>query len=90
MAALTSRQRVAIALQHRQPDRVPFDCTFGYKAYKRLENYLGFKSDEGVRPGSPWLSVRPSPEFLAELGVDLYYLGLGGWKGIEKFEYGIY
>ena len=89
MTEMTSRQRVMTALNHQEPDRVPFDCTFGNTAYNRLEKYLGFKPQQEVLPGSPWLSVRPPPEFLSELGVDLFYLGLGGWGDTEKFEYGM-
>jgi uroporphyrinogen decarboxylase len=80
---------VVTALEHREPDRVPFDCTFGYVAYSRLEKYLGFKPESAVYPGGPWLNVRPSVEFLQELQVDLYYLGLGGWKRSDPFEYGM-
>lgn len=86
---MTSRQRVMTALGHQEPDRVPFDCTFGNLAYKRLEQYLGFKPRDEVLPGSPSLNVRPPVEFLQELRVDLAYIGLGQFKGAPIFEYGM-
>jgi uroporphyrinogen decarboxylase len=89
MAAMTSRQRVMTALDHRDPDRVPFDCTFGNVAYVRLEKYLGFKPRGEVRPGGPTLNVRPPVEFLQALQVDLYYIGLGQSKSVPVFEYGV-
>jgi uroporphyrinogen decarboxylase len=89
MAEMNSRQRVVTALEHREPDRVPFDCTFGYVAYSQLEKYLGFKPEQEVYPGGPWLNVRPPVAFLQELQIDLYYLGLMGWSGSRVFEYGM-
>jgi len=86
---MTSRQRVMIALDHRQPDRVPFDCTFGYIAYKRLEEHLGFRPQKAVLPGNTALSVRPPLEFLQEMRVDLYYLSLNPPPGRAAFEYGM-
>lgn len=45
---LTSRERVRMVLEHKQPDRVPIDLggsdvtTIALKAYDRLKTYLGF------------------------------------------------
>jgi uroporphyrinogen decarboxylase len=89
MAAMTSRQRVITALDHQEPDRVPFDCTFGNLAYSRLEKHLGFKPQSEVRPGGPALNVRPSVEFMQTLQVDLYYIGLSQAKNAPVFEYGM-
>jgi uroporphyrinogen decarboxylase len=89
MAAMTSRQRVMTALDHREPDRMPFDCTFGNVAYARLEKYLGYKPRQAVRPGGPSLNVRPPVEFMQVLQVDLYYIGLGQSRSVPAFEYGM-
>jgi uroporphyrinogen decarboxylase len=89
MAAMTSRQRVITALDHQEPDRVPFDCTFGNVAYTRLEKYLGFKPRSEIRPGGPALNVRPPVEFMQALQVDLYYIGLSQAKDAPVFEYGM-
>lgn len=89
MDAMTSRQRVMTALIHSEPDRVPFDCTFGNVAYDRLEKFLGFKPQNEVRPGGPSLNVRPPVQFLQELRIDLCYIGLGQAKAVPAFEYGM-
>lgn len=89
MVSMTSRRRVVTTLEHLEPDRVPFDCTFSYEAYTRLERYLGLQSATEIRPDSPTLNVTPPVAFLQELNVDLYYLGLGSWKGTPVFEYGM-
>jgi uroporphyrinogen decarboxylase len=89
MDAMTSRQRVTLALNHREPDRVPFDCTFGNVAYARLEKYLGCKPRDEVRPGGPSLNVHPPVEILQELQIDLFYIGLGQAKTAPVFEYGM-
>ncbi len=89
MKEMTSRQRVVTALEHKEPDRVPFDCTFTYGAYRQLEKELGFPSNQELLPGSPSLNVTPSIEFLREMNVDLYYLGLNSWKNSPVFEYGM-
>ncbi len=89
MPEMTSRQRVITTLAHCEPDRVPFDCTFGNMAYSRLEKYLGYKPKQAVLPGGPALNVRPPVEFLQELQIDLYYVGLNRWKDAPVFEYGM-
>lgn len=89
MREMTSRQRVMVALDHRQPDRVPFDCTFGYIAYQRLEGHLGYHPQNAVLPGNTALSVRPPLEFLEEMHIDLYYLSLNAPPGRATFQYGM-
>jgi uroporphyrinogen decarboxylase len=89
MSEMTSRQRVTLALDHIEPDRVPFDCTFTLAAYQRLSRHLGQAPDPLVTPGSPSLSVTPPENFLRELGVDLYYIGLGDPSGRPAFEVGM-
>jgi len=89
MAEMNSRERVVTTLEHREPDRVPFDCTFGYEGYLRLANYMGLKTQKEVVPGSPWLAVSNPIELLNELNIDLYYIGLGKTKDTPIFEYGM-
>lgn len=50
MAALTSRERVARALAHEEPDLVPIDvgstaCWFTDTAYERVKAYLGLENE---------------------------------------------
>lgn len=89
MSKMTSRERVMLALQHQEPDRVPWDCTFTIGAYMNLKRYLGLTIKEDPRPSSNWLAVQPPVEMLKELCSDLYYIGLGRARDIPSFEYGM-
>jgi uroporphyrinogen decarboxylase len=89
MAEMTSRERVVAALNHREPDRVPFDCNFVYEGYLRIEEYLGLKPEKEVYPGSPWLAVSNPVELLDELKIDLCYIGLAKSSSVPEFEYGM-
>ncbi len=89
MAEMTSRERVVTTLDHREPDRVPFDCTFGYEGYLRLAEYIGLKTKKEVVPGSAWLAVSNPIELLNELNIDMCYIGLGKTKDTPDFEYGM-
>ena len=89
MSEMTSRQRVTLALDRIEPDRVPFDCTFTLAAYQRLSRHLGQTPDPLVTPGNPSLNVTPPVSFLQELGVDLYYIGLSDPSGRMPFEVGM-
>jgi uroporphyrinogen decarboxylase len=89
MADMTSRERVITALEHREPDRVPFDCTFGFEGYLRLKKYLGLKTEKDVYPGSSWLNISTPVELLHELNIDLMYIGLGKPSSTPIFEYGM-
>ena len=85
---MTSRERVIKALEHQEPDRVPFDCRFTYEAYRKLEKTLGYPEDKTIVPRSPDLGVTPSIEFLKGFNVDLYYIGLNSWKNEPSFYFG--
>jgi len=89
MGGMTSRERVTAALEHREPDRVPFDCGFVYESYLRLKEYLNLDPDVEVRPSSPWLAISPPIELIDELSIDLYYIGLKRAKNAPVFEYGM-
>jgi uroporphyrinogen decarboxylase len=86
---MTPRERVLTALEHHEPDRVPWDCTFCIDAYARLKRHLGQKDWEEVRPGGPFLNIRPPLELVRELQIDLYYVGLSQPKGNQVFEAGM-
>jgi uroporphyrinogen decarboxylase len=86
---MNSRQRVLIALNHQEPDRVPFDCQFGYDAYLKLAKYIGFSEEIGDVATNTDLTVRPSIDFLQELKIDLFYIGLKGGSNEPEFCYGM-
>ncbi len=89
MNTMTSRERVVTALQHQEPDRVPFDCSFTYESFRKLANWMGLDNANGILPRSPALNVKPPIEFMQEMGIDLYYFGLNNWKVVPPFEYGM-
>ena len=87
MSELTSRERVNIALDHQEPDRVPWDCTWTVDPYRKLMDFLGLPVKEDLQPN--WASaISSSVELLKELRIDLCYLGLSKPKGAPAFEYG--
>jgi len=88
MPQMTSRERVITALAHREPDRVPFDCSFGYSAFNKLMHHLGRKDGADSLPSGPGLVVRPPVEFLQEFGIDMAYIELGKPASAPRFEYG--
>lgn len=53
MAEMTSRERVIAAINHREPDRVPFDIGSGgstsivIEGYENLKQYLGLQGEPG-------------------------------------------
>lgn len=89
MGEMTSRQRVITTLEHREPDRVPFDCTFSYGGYLRLKDYLGLETTKEVYPSNSWLSVGSPIELLEEMNIDLCYIGLSRPSNSPVFEYGM-
>jgi len=89
MEKMTSRERVIRALNHQEPDRVPFDCSFVYESYLRIKDFLDLKTSREVFPGSPWLAVGNPPELLEALNIDLCYLGLNRAQDAPIFEYGM-
>lgn len=89
MTKMTSRERVVTALNHQEPDRVPFDCYFSYGGYLRLKDYLGYRPAKEVGPSSSWLGVGLPIDLMQELGVDLLYFGLNRPHNAPVFEYGV-
>lgn len=78
---LTSRERVRLALEHKETDRVPLDLggtfisTLTLGAYDRLKDHLagteGIKVEKPARIINKWgQTVRPDEEILQRLNID--------------------
>lgn len=90
--AMTSRQRVLTALNHKQPDRVPIDLG-GFqtgihrKAYIDLLTHLGIEDDVAIMDPVQQLA-KPCEEVLQRFRVDIRYIfahGPDSFKGgIER------
>lgn len=74
--SLTSRERVVRTLNHREPDRVPFNLNLTVDVYHQLRDYLGLppEPDKGMDLGT---AVTCSPDLVEAMKVDFYYLKLG-------------
>lgn len=70
----TRRERVAEALNHREPDRVPCDITIEPTSYQALCDYLGEKYEP--RWWDDWNHAYPSAAVLEKLDVDVYHVPL--------------
>lgn len=73
---MTSRERVLLALDHKEPDRVPLDlgagksCKFTVTFYKKLLDYLGIEED--IQICHQWAQlVYASEKVLNYLGTDV-------------------
>ena len=71
---LTSRQRVEIALEHKEPDRVPLDITMTAKPYQNLIEYLSISDDYWW---DDWGHVFPKYEVLKKLNIDVMHIPFG-------------
>ncbi len=84
---MTSRERVLMALNHQQPDRVPIDLG-GFqtgihrKAYEQLIHYLGIDDDITVLDPVQQLA-KPCEQVLQRFRVDTRYLVAHGPEGFE-------
>ena len=78
MAAMTSRERVLAAINHREPDRVPLDIGGGgstsivVEGYEKLKRYLGKEAETG---DTQYLSknyriARVDESIMRQLGAD--------------------
>ena len=72
---LTSRMRVLRAIDHQEPDRVPFDLTLTVDIYHKLRAHLGLPPDRDQKVGI-WADINPKEDLLDAMGVDFLYLGL--------------
>ena len=79
MAALTSRERFILALNHQEPARVPIDLGSiastirTVDAYDRLKNHMGLALDKRIRHFADE-HIIPDEEILQALHVDTVYL----------------
>src|SRR5512143_3746886 len=88
MKALTSRERVILTLDHKEPDRVPIDLGSiastirTVDAYDRLKEYLGLARDKRIRHFADE-HIIPDEEIIRALQVDTWYLRMKvprSWK----------
>ena len=75
MKNYSRRERVADALDHIEPDRVPADITLSPGAYAILCDHLGEKFEP--YKWDDWNHATPSAEVLEKLGVDVYHVDIG-------------
>jgi hypothetical protein len=72
---MTSRERVACALEHRQPDRPPFDCTLTIDAYNSLLDFLGLSIPHETNC-TLFSTVKLAPEMIEAMQLDVAYITL--------------
>jgi len=90
--AMTSRERIKKALDHQEPDRVPFDLggtfasTVVLGAYQRLAEYLGVDDPEPVFMRLTSQTVFLHEKVLEKLGIDTRCLSLGAPDGSPERE----
>lgn len=82
---MSRRKRVEMALEHREPDRVPWDCSLTVGAYDRLKAYLGLKSEKRTRYNL-WLTAEHEMEVIEALDIDLYYVSLRRPAHARRFD----
>lgn len=81
---LSSRERVELSLQHKEPDRVPMDiggriAGIRYMAYKRLIEYLGINCPtEGIKICPFLTAMCPDKMLLERLGTDFFWINIKG------------
>jgi uroporphyrinogen decarboxylase len=74
---MTSRERVLLTIQHKEPDRVPIDLGgmdstgIMITAYDKLKKYLGVKSDKNFVYDMVQQVVKVEDEVLDKLGCDV-------------------
>lgn len=73
---LTSRERVRLALNHQEPDRVPIDITYTRVPYIDVRRALRLPP-ETVRP-DVWDRVKPSLDVIEGLHCDLLWVAVKG------------
>jgi uroporphyrinogen decarboxylase len=85
--AMSSRERVLAALDHREPDRVPFDLGgfqtgIHLQAYRALTDYFGKPEEPAVLDPVQQLAV-PSEAILNRFHVDIRYITA---KAADEFD----
>jgi uroporphyrinogen decarboxylase len=82
---LTSRERVRLALNHQEPDRVPIDITWTKVPYADVRRVLGLP-DEVLQP-DVWDRVKPSLDVIERLSVDFIWVGVRGPRTRPPFSF---
>jgi uroporphyrinogen decarboxylase len=78
---MNSRERVLTALEHKEPDRIPFDVggantTIHVKAYRALRDYLGLPKEEIQLLHQAGQIARLDEDFLELLKVDTRFVAV--------------
>ena len=74
---MSSRERVIMALNHQEPDRVPIDINYSLQAYVALREYCGL-SNHSPSPDH-WGRVWERSDLVDALGTDCLNMGFG-WQ----------
>lgn len=82
---LTSRERVSLALNHQEPDRVPIDITYTWEPYVNMRRALKL-SDEEVHPDT-WGRVHESRDLVDALGSDFLHCSLNYPSSAKTFRW---
>jgi len=77
--AMSRRERVITALDHREPDRVPLDMSITIDAYHNLKKHMGLDLQEELKPGH-WTDVPIHPLVADKFGLDIMWFRLGSAK----------
>jgi uroporphyrinogen decarboxylase len=84
---MNSRQRVLAALNHQQPDKVPYDIRFTQKAHAKMAKYYG-DPDFDSKLGNCFTWFRPYPDNVRYrlVGTDIWQDEFGVWwnRAIDK------
>ena len=77
---MNSRERVKIALEHREPDRVPVTASFTPEFAQRLRNYFGLPSHFSNPHGGEIHDLEET------LGLDIiqYAVGIGNLSTLQR------
>jgi uroporphyrinogen decarboxylase len=82
---ITRRERVRLALNHQEPDRVPIDITWTKVPYLGVRQQLGLPQED-VKP-DVWDRVRPAIDVTEKLHCDFIWVGLKGPSTRRKFSF---
>lgn len=88
MDKLTSRERIKIALNHQEPDRVPIDIGGGAstgiitEGYEKLRKYFSLPAGKGEMISKIFRVVKIDKDVAKKLGVDVVPVSLRGGKSI--------
>lgn len=84
---MNSRERVMIALNHQEPDRVPVDMKLTIDVYKDVRQYLGLLDlPENLKMGQ-WTEVEMPVEMIQALDLDIYYTAARRVQSVHSQNY---